>query len=454
MNETRRETMDQSVSVVGLGKLGLCLAACFAEKGFETVGVDIAEGVVDAVNAGRSPIVETGLDEMIARLGGKRLCATLDHRRAIERTDVTFVLTATPSMPDGSFSNRQVEAALASLAGAFGEVGKPYHLFVISSTVVPGSTEGRFIPLIERHSGRRAGEHFDVCYDPDFVALGDVVRGFLNPEIVVIGESRPEAGARVQALHEAMCENEPYISRMSIASAEIAKVSLNAYITMKISYANTLANICERVPGADVDRITETIGRDRRISPHFFRGGLSFGGTCFPRDTRAFITIAERCDVDAALIRAADRVNRAQDAHLLDTTLRHAARRGAEGVSVLGMAFKPDTPVIVESAGVKLVEGLLKEGIHPCVYDPLAMEEARRYFGDRVEYADSARACVGRSPVCVVTTRSAAFGAMDDTWIEHDPTTVIDGWRMLDPAALGDRVEYVALGRANASNGT
>ncbi len=173
--------MIDRLSVVGLGKLGLCLATCFAEKGFETIGIDINDKVVESINQGISPINEPGLDILIARHGDNRLRASLDFTEAIESTDITFVLVATPSQPDGSFSNEQVEAALKALALAYKNSAKPYHLFVISSTVMPGSTEESFIPILEKYSGRKLHTDFDVCFDPDFVALGKVIQRFSQP---------------------------------------------------------------------------------------------------------------------------------------------------------------------------------------------------------------------------------------------------------------------------------
>jgi UDPglucose 6-dehydrogenase len=315
--------MTDTVSVVGMGKLGLCLAAVFAKKGLRTIAVDIERKVVEAVNRGRSPIIEPGLDEIIAEVAGTTLRATLDHREAIEGSDVTFVLVSTPSNPDGSFSNRYVESALRSLAAAFGQSTKGYHLFVISSTVVPGSTEGSFIPLIEEVSGRKLHRDFDVCYDPDFVALGDVINGFLKPDLVVIGESTARGGELVEAIHRRVCESTPYIGRMSLVSAEIAKVSLNSYITVKITFANMLATICQRIPGADIDAITRAIGADPRISPLYLRGGPAYGGTCFPRDTKAFITFAGQHRHDAGMIRAVERINEAQHTELASLVMTH-----------------------------------------------------------------------------------------------------------------------------------
>ena len=329
--------MDEKVSVVGLGKLGLGLALCFAEAGVETLGVDVDEKVVESLNRGETPIRETRYDELV-RAVGKKFTATRSHAEAIEKTDVTFILVATPSIGDGRFSNRYVKSALKSLAEAFGKSKKSAHLFVISSTVVPGSTEKTFIPIIEQFSGKKYRRDFDVCFDPDFVALGTVVRDFQNPDLVIIGESSPEAGERVAELHRLMCKNDPPIHRMSLISAEVAKVSLNAYITMKISFANTVANLCERIPGADVDAITASIGEDRRISPHYLRGGLAFGGTCFPRDTKAFMTISRQFGLEPILISAVEEVNNQQNKHLANLVTKNLPDE--KKVAILGLAFK------------------------------------------------------------------------------------------------------------------
>jgi UDPglucose 6-dehydrogenase len=437
----------QRVSVVGLGKLGLCLAGCLAERGFETLGVDIEERVVKLVNQGRAPWFEPSLDDLLARNAGGRLRATSEHAEAIENSDVTIVLVATPSNPDGSFSNRLIEAALIPLAEAFGRSEKPYHSFVISSTVMPGSTEEFFIPMIEKYSGRKLHRHFSVCYDPDFVALGNAIKGFLEPDLVVIGQTDPDAGVRMEALHHRMCKNEPAISRMSIVSAELAKVCLNAYITVKISFANSIANICERIPGADVDGITKAIGTDRRISPYYFQGGLSFGGTCFPRDTHAYATLAQKHDVQSELVDAAKRVNRLQDEHFAEIVLRELSLVENKAVGVLGLAFTTRTPVITESPAIKLIQELLRHDVRVVVSDPLAIDNTRSQFGSAIEYLESPERCLEQCGVAVVTLREKALAQAVESFHPKAPLTVIDAWRMIGPAKLASGIRYVGLGR-------
>ena len=332
---------------------------------------------------------------MLAQHGGKALRATRSHKEAIEQTDVTWVLVATPSNPDGSFSNRFVESALRSLAEALRESRKDHHLFVISSTVMPGSTDSFFIPILEKVSGRKLNDGFSVGYSPDFVALGDVINGFLRPDLALIGETHPESGKRIEAIHQQLCENKPQISRMSIINAEIAKVCLNAYITCKISFANSLANLCESIPTADVDAITNAIGADRRISPHYFRGGLSFGGACFPRDIHAYITLAKKHGVQAELVEAAHRVNKHQDQHLAQLVLSEVNRSaGGKTLGILGLSFTAHTSVITESPAMKLIGELLKHDLHIVACDPLASDNARAVLGSAVEV----RGCRGGLP--------------------------------------------------------
>ena len=442
--------MDEKLSLVGLGKLGLCLAACYADSGFQVLGIDIEERVIEMINLGMAPLVEPGLEELIAKVGGKTLVCTTQHAEAIEKSDITIILVATPSNPDGSFSNRHVEAALESLATALGKSKKPYHLFVISSTVMPGSIKASFIPIIEKYSGRKLNQGFGVAFDPDFVALGNVIKGFKKPDLVVIGESAPEAGARVEALHRKMCENQPAISRMSIISAELAKVCLNAYITTKISFANSVANLCEKVPGADVDAITKAIGADRRISPYYFQGGLSFGGTCFPRDTRAYITIGGRYNVQVELIQAVERINIYQDQHLAEVVMREVVKGSHRSVGIMGMAFTSNTPVITESPAVKLVRELVKSDLRVVAYDPLAIDNTKAILGSAVEYVHSPKSLLEQANLCVMTLRNAEFKEALENYHPQAPMTIVDCWRTLDPHKLDKKMRLVALGRAES----
>ena len=431
-----------TISLVGLGKLGLCLAALYAKSGKTVIGIDVLSNVIEDINKGISPITETGLSELVAEVGGKRLEATLEHKRAIAESDITILLTATPSLSDGSFSNAHLEDALEVLSKELKNSNKPYHLFVISSTVIPGSITNVFIPLIQKHSGRTLNEGFGICYDPDFVALGSVVKDFTNPDFVLIGESNPKDGELLEALHLGICKNAPPVRRMSLASSEIAKVSLNAFVTLKISFANIIGNICDKIPDTNPDDVTGAVGLDKRISPYYFKAGLSYGGTCFPRDTWAFNAVLNNLDINLDLMRSCHEVNLYQDKTLAEKVIARAKLHNAKTLGILGLAFKPDTPVIVESPAIKLIEALLKNGIDIIVYDPLAMENTKEVFKDRIQYAKSVHDCMANAQMNVFTVPSREI-AQHIYAYTGTHTKIMDCWRFLKKTDLPENVELI-----------
>src|SRR5580700_6057164 len=382
-----------NISVIGLGKLGAVLAGVMADKGHHVVGVDVNPASVTAINQGVSPVREPGLDEMIRR-NASRMSATADVADAIARTDITFVVVPTPSGPDGTFSLQYVLNAAEPIAqGLRGKSG--YHVVVISSTVMPGATGGEVLPLLERISGKKCGPDFGLCYNPEFIALGSVIRDMSTPDMILIGESDERAGATLEALYRTVCANHPPVARMNFVNAELTKISVNTYVTTKISYANMLAEVCEKVPGADCGVISRAIGLDTRIGRKYLKGAFGYGGPCFPRDNTAFARFAELHSVDAALAKATDEVNQRQVTRLAEIILEVLPQ--GETVGILGLAYKPDTEVIEESQGLMLALRLARAGCRVAVYDPAAMNNSRKSLGDCVEYSESVEACAAAS---------------------------------------------------------
>ncbi len=355
----------QKVSVCGLGKLGACIAATLAARGFEVVGVDIDPEKVRKVNEGLPPVEEPLLTETITA-GRARLRATLDHREAAA-TDVSFFIPPSPSLPDGSFSNEFLLRAMQPIAAAVRENGKRGHLFVCSSTTTPGATDAVLIPMLEREAAGVCGRDFGMCYNPGFIALGNVVNGLLEPDLVLIGESDPESGAALEGLYKRYNRNSPRVARMTIISAELAKISVNSFITMKISFTNQLRMIAEQFPKANIHSILEAIGSDSRIGPKYLRAGLSYGGPCFPRDNRLLAYAARQVGLEAPLAEATDRVNARANQGLAEMVQRMAARGGT--IAVLGLAYKPDTYITEESAGLYLAQQLKRQGYRVIVHD-------------------------------------------------------------------------------------
>jgi UDPglucose 6-dehydrogenase len=355
----------QTASVCGLGKLGACIAATLAQRGFSTVGIDIDPEKVARINAGQPPVEEPLLAETITA-GRARLRATQDYREAVG-TDVTFFIPPSPSLPDGSFSNEFLLRAMQPVAAAVREKRKKGHIFVCSSTTTPGAMDTVLIPMLERETGGVCGRDFGMCYNPEFIALGNVVKGLLEPDMVLIGESDPNSGAALEGLYKRYNTNSPRIARMSIISAELTKISVNSYITMKISFTNQLRMIAEQFPKADIHNILEAIGSDSRIGPKYLRAGLSYGGPCFPRDNRLLAYSARQLGLEAPLAEASDRVNQRTNLDLFEKVQRMVSK--TDTVAVLGLSYKPDTYITEEAAGLYLAQQLKRQGYKVVVHD-------------------------------------------------------------------------------------
>ena len=355
----------RSVSVFGLGKLGSCIAATYAFRGFNVVGVDIDAEKVNRVNAGLPPVEEPLLGEMISQ-SRARLRATQDVREALA-TDATFFIPPSPSLPNGSFSNEFLLKAMQPLAKALREAGKKGHLFICSSTTTPNACDTVLVPMIEKETGWKCGPDFGFCYNPEFIALGNVINGLLDPDMVLIGESHAEYGEALAAAYKKYNRNQPQIARMSIISAELTKISLNSYITLKISFTNQLRLIAEQFPQADIHVMLDALGSDTRIGKKYLRAGLSYGGPCFPRDNRLLAYAAREVGLEAPLAEASDRVNELTKEKLLEQVRELATKQDA--VAVLGLSYKPDTYITEESAGLFLAQNLKRHGYKVLVHD-------------------------------------------------------------------------------------
>lgn len=433
-------------SIVGLGKLGASMAAAIASRGFEVVGVDVDESAVAAVNAGRAPVQETGLDELLAA-NRARVRATLDYRDAVAGSDVTFVIVPTPSDDSGAFSLQYAAAAFAEIGAALAHKDG-YHLVVLTSTVLPGATRHGLLPILEQRSGKRAGVDFGLCYSPEFIALGSVIRDFLRPDFTLVGEIDERSGRTLEEAYAAIMPDRPPCRRMTLENAELAKISLNAYVTMKITFANMLADLCERIPDGDVDVVSGALGLDARIGRKYLTGALGYGGPCFPRDNVALAFVARALGTSAELPEATDRVNRSIAATVLDR-LGVDVRRGTT-VAILGLSYKPQSHVIEESPGVAVAKALARAGARVIAHDPLAGPAAARELADHCVVVDSVRDCLAQASIVVITTPDPVYGALTASDFESAgrPVTVIDCWRIL-AAKLSARpgVTYLPIGR-------
>jgi len=437
--------MTDRISVIGLGKLGASMAAAFASRGFDVVGVDVNQTSIDLVNQGHAPVQETDLEETISA-NKQRIRATLSHEDAVLNSDISFVIVPTPSDERGAFSLQYAEWAFKEIGKALAKKNS-YHNVVLTCTVLPGSTRQALLPILERESGKKAGTGFGLCYSPEFIALGSIIQDFLNPDFTLIGEFDERCGSQLEELYSKVMVNGSKSARMSLENAELAKISVNTFVTTKITFANMLAEICEKLPGGDVDVVTNALGMDSRIGRKYLTGAIGYGGPCFPRDNVALSFIARELGVEARLAETTDSMNRAIASNVA-ARLESSIRKGAT-IAVLGLSYKPYSHVTEESQGVYIATHLSKNGYRVVAYDPMSrnmpLDELRR----NIVVLDSIEECLSQAEAVLITTPDPVFKGLTaanfkNEWVE---VLVMDFWRLLR-TQLEEQpgIKYLAVG--------
>ncbi len=416
-------------SIIGLGKLGASMLAGMASRGLKVIGVDVSAKAVEAVQRHCAPVEETDLDATI-KANAERIAATLDYDEAVHNSPVSFVIIPTPSDGRGAFSLKYAAECFASIGKSLRKKDG-YHVVVLTSTVLPGSTRHGLLPIIEKESGKKCGRDFGLCYNPEFIALGSVIKNFLNPDFYLLGEFDSRSGDALEAVHNRVSANRAPVKRMSLENAEIAKIAVNSFVTLKISYANMLLDICDRVPGANVDVVSDAIGTDSRIGRKYLTGGLGFGGPCFPRDNAALAFLGEYLGAETSLLRTNDDYNHGNSDRILR---RLGAKLPCGGkAAVLGLAYKPFSHIVEESASIYLCRSLKSAGYAVSGYDPLARDSALQALGAGYDIVDSMDACLADADIVFIGTPDPLFRALRPEQIAPSGKTVhvVDFWRCL-----------------------
>lgn len=351
------------VSIFGLGYVGVVTAACLAKADFEVAGVDVTEDKVGMMNAGRCPIIEPGLDDLIREGHRKgRLGATTDATEAVLRSDISLVCVGTPSKRNGSLDLHSVEVVARQIGEAL-RAKNGHHCVVLRSTVLPGTTRNLLIPALERASQKQAHRDFDVCFNPEFLREGTSIKDFYKPPFTVIGQETRRGGDAVAALYTGVDGPE---QRTSYEVAEMLKYACNAYHAVKVTFANEVGVMCKSM-GIDSHRVMELFALDRKlnISAAYLRPGFAFGGSCLPKDLRALMYKAKEQDVEIPVIGSALESNRLHIQRVID----HIATMKGKRLGFLGLSFKAGTDDLRESPIVPVIESLIGKGFKVAIYD-------------------------------------------------------------------------------------
>src|SRR6202045_2426785 len=433
------------ISIIGSGYVGLVTGACFADVGHNVISIDNDPRKVETLQAGRVPIYEPGLEEIIHRnVSAHRLRFSGSIQEAVDNSQIVFIAVPTPQQASGDVDLSFIEKVAREIAGVLAD----YRVIVDKSTV-PVKTGEKVAESIKRYN--RHGAKFDVVSNPEFLREGCAIGDLMHPDRIVIGAQSERAIDLMKKVYE------PFMAPIlvtDINSAELIKHAANSFLALKISYINAVSAICE-ASGADVEKVADGIGMDRRIGRNFLDAGIGYGGSCFPKDISAFITISEQLGVPFNLIKEVQRINVAQRERFLKTIREKLWVLRDKKIAVWGLTFKPNTDDIRSSVAVELVAEMLREGAQISAYDPKGMEKAREVKAiAEVKFASSALEAVEGAEALVIATEWSDFANVDLAMVKAKMTTpiIFDGRNLFDPETmrqLGFR--YHSIGRATVA---
>src|SRR5437660_8629920 len=431
------------IAIIGSGYVGLVTGACFADVGHNVICVDNDEEKIKTLQAGRLPIYEPGLEEIVHRnVSAHRLHFSSSIREGVDKSHIIFIAVPTPPQPNGDVDLSFIEKVSREIA----DVLTDYRVIVDKSTV-PVKTGERVAETIKRYN--RHGAKFDVVSNPEFLREGCAIRDLMHPDRIVIGAQSQHAVDLMKKVYE------PFMAPVlvtGINSAELIKHAANSFLALKISYINAISAICD-ASGADVEKVADGIGMDRRIGRQFLNAGIGYGGSCFPKDVAAFIQISEQLGMPFTLLKEVQRINAGQKERFLKLIRDTLWVLREKKIAVWGLTFKPDTDDVRSSVAIELVDAMLREGAHVTVYDPKGMDKARelKAVAD-AKFATSALEAVDGAEALVIATEWNEFANVDLAAVKQRMTTpiIFDGRNLLKPETMGELgFHYHSIGRAS-----
>ncbi len=436
------------LAFIGTGYVGLVSATAFAEMGNEVTCVDVDASKVERLKSGKLTIYEPGLDELFVRnIKEHRLHFTTRLNEAVHESTILFLTLPTPPQEDGSADLSYVMKVTEQL----GRMMESYKVIVTKSTVPVGTADK--IRKVLENQGLKAGQHFDVVSNPEFLREGSAVQDFMKPERVVIGTRNPAAAELMRSLYEPFVRNGNPILIMDERSSELVKYASNGFLAMKISFINEIANLCE-VVGADVERVRQGMGKDSRIGSQFLYAGLGYGGSCFPKDVQALSRTSKDHAFNFEILSAVMNVNTRQRANMLNRMLERIGDVAGKKIAVWGLAFKPNTDDVREAPALWLIEQLVARGAEVMAYDPEALENALRTLSVDIQWGQDPYEILNDADALLISTEWNEFRNPDWNRIMGalKSPLIFDGRNLYEPQKMASQgFEYYCIGRQHVA---
>ena len=430
------------IAVIGLGFVGLSLASVLASKGNSIVGIDVDAEKCKKIRGGIPPFFEPDL-EKILKIGLKKKLIISDDFSLIKDCDIIFVAVGTPQKSNGAIELSMIKKAVTSVGKILSKT-KKNPIVLIKSTVIPGTMQNVILPILEKRSGKKAGKEFGLISNPEFLRESSAIRDTKFPHVIVLGGYQTKFMKKAKRFFSKLHPNVSIIIT-NHQTAEMIKYANNSFLATKISFINQLSNICQNIPGANIDDIAKTIGLDPRIGALFLNAGPGYGGSCLPKDMKALINFADTIGINPTLLNAVEKINQKQMQNIVSLMEKTLGTLASKRITVLGTAFKPNTDDIRDSIAIELIKKLLKKKSRIIIYDPKAMKNTKGIFGEKIIYARSVTEALNKSQCAILMTHWKQFEKLNNNSIKHmNKKFVIDCRRILVEKEL--RAEYHAIG--------
>ncbi|MGY5148962.1 MAG: UDP-glucose dehydrogenase family protein [Candidatus Nitrosopumilus sp. bin_68KS] len=433
------------IGIVGLGFVGLSLASVLSSKGYNVVGIDTDKEKCGKISDGIVPFFEPDLEKTLKK-GIKQKLSISNEFSDIKDCNIIFVSVGTPQKSDGSIELSMIRKAIIAIGKILRE-NKKKPILLIKSTVIPGTMQNVIMPILEKESGKKAGREFGLISNPEFLQESSAIRDTKFPHAIVLGGYQTKYMKKMKNFFQNLHPNVPIIET-NHQTAEMIKYANNSFLATKISFINQLANICQSIPGANIDDIAETIGLDPRIGKLFLNAGPGYGGSCLPKDVKAIMNFSSKSGVSPLFLNAVEKTNQQQIENIIKLIEKNCGNLRGKKISVLGLAFKPKTDDIRDSISLIIIEKLLKKHAKITVHDPMAIENVKKKFKNKIEYTKTISDALKDSYCGIIMTAWPEYSKINNKNIKNmKKRTIIDSRRILKNKNID--CNYYAIGIGN-----